>query len=57
MRTALLNTGNRRLAQASPHNDVWGIGLRASDRAASSPAAWRSQNPLDSVLERVRAMM
>ena len=57
MRTALLSTGNRRLAKASPHDDVWGIGLGANDSAASNPAAWRGQNLLGSILERVRAIM
>ena len=51
MRTALLSTGNRRLAEASPHDDVWGIGLRANDSAASNPAAWRGQNLLGSILD------
>ena len=57
MRTALLSTGDRLLAEASPHYDVWGIGLRANDSAASNPAAWRGQNLLGSILERVRTMM
>ena len=39
MRTALLSTGDRLLAEASPHDDVWGIGLRANGSAASNPAA------------------
>ena len=31
MRVALENTGTRRIAEASPHDKVWGIGLIASD--------------------------
>ena len=57
MRTALLSTGNRLLAEASPHDDVWGIGPRAKGKAASNLAAWLGQNLLGSILERVRAMM
>ena len=56
-RTALLSTDGRLLAEASPHDDVWGIGLRANDNAASNSATWRGQNLLGSIFERVRAMM
>ena len=44
MRLALENTGNRRLAEASPHDNVWGIGLSAFNPRAASPASWLGQN-------------
>ncbi|CAN0457336.1 unnamed protein product, partial [Ascophyllum nodosum] len=31
MRLALVNTGQRRLPEASLHDKLWGIGLSASD--------------------------
>ena len=40
MRVALENTGARRIAEASPHDKVWGIGLIASNPRAASPISW-----------------
>ena len=41
LRLALLHTGERRLAEASLYDNIWGIGLRTSDPRASSPHTWR----------------
>ena len=46
MRVALENTGNRRIAEASPHDKVWGIGLMASDLRAAFPTSWCGLNLL-----------
>ena len=46
LRLALLHTGEHRLAEASPYDNIWGIGLRASDHRASSPHTWRGSNLL-----------
>ena len=54
MRRALLYTRRRRLAEASPHDNLWGIGLRACDPHASSPGTWRGSNLLGQILEHVR---
>ena len=43
---ALMLTGQRRLAEASPHNKLCGIALRACDYRASSPSTWRGSNLL-----------
>ena len=40
MRVALENTGARRIAEASPHGKVWGIGLISSHPRAASPILW-----------------
>ena len=54
MRLALLHTGQRRLDEASPHDNLWGIGLRACDYRASFPGTWRGSNLLGQALEHVR---
>ena len=54
LRLALLHTGERRLAEASPNDNIWGIGLRASDYLASSPHTWCGSNLLGQTLEHVR---
>ena len=54
MRLALMHTGQRRLAEASPHDKLWGIGLSVCDYRASSPSTWRGSNLLGQALEHVR---
>ena len=57
MRLALENTGSRRLAKASPHDNVWGIDLSASGPRAASPASWCRQNLLGQALEHAREFL
>ena len=54
MRRALLHTSRRRLAEANPHDNMWGIGQRACDRHASSTGTWCGSNLLGQILEHVR---
>ena len=54
MHLALIHTGDRRLAEASPHGSLWGIGLSACDPRASSPDSWCGQNLLGQALEYAR---
>ena len=54
LRLALPHTGERRLAEASPYDNIWGIELRASDYRASSPHMWRGFNLLGQTLEHVQ---
>ena len=54
MRLALIQTGDRHLAEASPHDTLWGIGLSAHDPRASSPDSWCGQNLLGQALEDAR---
>ena len=51
---ALIQTGDRRLAEARPHDTLWGIDLSAHDPRASSPDSWCGQNLRDHALENAR---
>ena len=57
MRLALIRTGDRHLAEASPHDNLWGIGLSACDPRASSPDSWCGQNLLGQALEHAREIL
>ena len=57
MRLALVQTGDRRLAEASLHDSLWGIGLIARDPRASSPDSWCGQNLLGQALENARQIL
>ena len=57
LRLALIQTGDRRLAEASPHDTLWGIGLSAHDPRASSPDSWYGQNLLGQALENARKIL
>ena len=54
---SLIQTGDRRLAEASPHDKLWGIGLSACDTRASSPDSWCGRNMLGQVLEHDREIL
>ena len=50
----LLSTCNKRLAEASPLNPVWDIGLQADDPRAKDPHKWRGKHLLGKALSAVR---
>ena len=54
MKLHRLSTGNKRLAEASPLDPVWGVGLRADDPRASDPEKWRGKRFLGEALSAVR---
>ena len=56
---ALQQTGTTILAETSPHDRVWGIGMHAHDPRAKNPAAWSDQscNLLGQVLMEVREVL
>ena len=54
MKHHFLSTGNKRLAEASPLDPVWGIGLRADDPRAKGPRQWRGKILLGEALSAVR---
>ena len=51
----LLSTGDRLLAEASPFDSVWGIGLRADDPDASCPSRWPGEKTCSARRARRRA--
>ena len=57
MHLALIQTGDRRLAEASPHDNLWGIGLSACHPRASSPDSWCGQNLLGQALRHAREIL
>lgn len=54
LRVALLRTGDALLAEASPYDAIWGIGLSASQAEGMAPHEWPGTNWLGLVLGAVR---
>ena len=50
----LLNTGNAILAEASPNDAIWGIGLDAAAASEVNPSEWPGQNLLGKILMELR---
>ncbi|MEZ5039963.1 MAG: NADAR family protein [Saprospiraceae bacterium] len=57
LKNRLLATGNRTMAEASPYDLIWGIGLRSSDDLALDERNWKGQNLLGKVLMSVRGAL
>lgn len=55
LRSFLQSTGSRVLAEASPRDRVWGIGLSEQDSDARRPSRWRGLNLLGFALMEARA--
>ena len=54
MKRHLVSTGNKRLAEASPLDPVWRIGLRADDPRDNDPRQWRGKQLLGEALSSFR---
>ena len=54
LRKFLLSTGEKVLAEASPTDRIWGIGLGKTNPDAFDPAKWRGENLLGFILMTVR---
>jgi ribA/ribD-fused uncharacterized protein len=57
LKQALLDTGDTIIAEASPTDKIWGIGLTADDPRATDMDAWPGQNLLGKVLMKVRGSL
>ncbi|GLW98958.1 hypothetical protein Misp02_30450 [Microtetraspora sp. NBRC 16547] len=57
LRRYLLSTRNRVLAEASPNDRIWGIGLAVDDDRAASPATWQGLNLLGFALMATRGAL
>lgn len=53
----LLSTGNKTLTETNGKDQIWGIGLYASDDRVLNEAKWQGQNRLGKVLMRVRQVL
>ncbi len=54
LRNFLLSTGDAVLAEASPYDRIWGIGLGEKEEAVSNPWNWKGENLLGFALMEVR---
>ena len=54
LRDFLLSTGDSILVEASPYDNIWGIGMEQTDENAFNPLKWKGQNLLGFALMEVR---
>ena len=54
LKAKLLETGDAVMAEASPADMIWGIGLDAEAASKMDPAAWPGQNLLGKILMELR---
>lgn len=54
LKTLLLNTGDSILAEASPYDKKWGIGLKPNNRDVYDIKKWQGRNLLGKILMEVR---
>ena len=57
LRAFLLNTGQRVLVEASPVEQIWGVGLAADHVRIEQPEQWRGLNLLGFALMKVRTSL
>lgn len=57
LRQLLLDTGSKRLVEASAVDKMWGIGLAPDDVLALDPANWQGRNLLGEALMQVRSIL
>ncbi len=57
LKAYLLSTGDAVILEASPVDDIWGIGLAQDHEDALSPAKWRGPNLLGYALMSVRDLL
>ncbi|MBN1067820.1 DUF1768 domain-containing protein [Clostridium botulinum] len=55
LRKFLLNTKDRILVEASPYDNIWGIGMSKDNPNVEDPTAWKGENLLGFALTEVRS--
>ena len=53
----LINTSPNILVEASPYDEIWGIGIMENDTKAKSPLTWKGKNSLGFALMEVRDLL
>ena len=53
----LLNTGNKILVEASPYDNIWGIGLSKGKAMTTTPDNWQGTNLLGKALMEIRLFL
>lgn len=54
LKTFLFQTGQKVLVEASPYDQIWGIGMKEDHLNAQNPTAWKGENLLGFALMEVR---
>lgn len=54
LRDRLLSTGKKKIVEASPSDDIWGIGLHAEDHDILDESKWKGKNWLGIALMNAR---
>jgi ribA/ribD-fused uncharacterized protein len=57
LKEMLKATGDSILVEASPYDDIWGIGLKKDDKNAKRPDNWKGENLLGFALMDVRSKL
>ena len=57
MTQLILNTGDKTIVEASPVDNIWGIGLSEDDPRATDPEQWKGKNYLGICLMRAREII
>lgn len=54
LKKQMLSTGDRKFAEASPYDKIWGIGLRETHPDVLDESKWKGQNLLGEILTEVK---
>ena len=57
LKSFLLGTADKVLVEASPYDQVWGIGMKATETGVKDPSQWKGTNLLGFALMQVRDLL